>query len=177
MTVGAFTNSNISSCANPVFYSITSSISGFVVAVDAINFNIVVANRGQNLMKQSETLILTISGAEITTFAKTFVYNLYDCSQTTETSKTINWIIDPAPTSRTITLANTAGMLYTEYCTPYLFTLTKSGASVSLPAWMTFTNSTPITSDATGPSITIGTNQISEAGSYVLKKELMNAGN
>ena len=51
MTVGAFTNSNTGSCTNPVFYSITSSISGFVVAVDAINFNIVVANRGQNLMK------------------------------------------------------------------------------------------------------------------------------
>ena len=42
---------------------------------------------------------------------------------------------------------------------------------------MAFSNYSPITNEATGPSITFGTNQISEAGSYILKKELMNAGN
>ena len=103
---------------------------------------------------------------------------MYDCSQTTETSKTINWIIDPTATlSRTITLANTAGMYYLEYCKCYLFILTKGVTSVSLPDWMAFTNYNPIVDEATGPSITFGTNQISEAGSYILKKELTNAGN
>ena len=130
-------------------------------------------------MKQTETLTLTISSADFPSITKTFDYVLYDCSQTTETSKTINWIIDPTATllSRTITLANTAGMYYIEYCSPYLFTLTKGGTSVSLPTWMAFTNYDPIVNEATGPSITFGTNQISEAGSYILKKELTNAGN
>ena len=130
-------------------------------------------------MKQTETLTLSVSGDDFTTFTMTFDYVLYDCSQTTETSKTINWIIDPTATllSRTITLANTAGMYYIEYCSPYLFTLTKGGTSVSLPTWMAFTNYDPIVNEATGPSITFGTNQISEAGSYILKKELTNAGN
>ena len=129
-------------------------------------------------MKQTETLTLTIFCTDFTTFTKTFDYILYDCSQTTETQKTINWVIDPTATlSRTVTLAKTAGMFYLEYCSPYLFTLTKGGTSISLPAWITFSNYSPITNDATGPSITFGTNQISEAGSYILKKELINAGN
>ena len=129
-------------------------------------------------MKQAETLTLTISGVEITTFQKTFEYVLYDCSQTTETSKTINWLIDPAATlSRTITLAHTVGMLYLEYCSPYLFKLAKDGTSVSLPAWINFTNYNPISDDTTGPSITLGTDQVNEAGSYTLTKELMIIGN
>ena len=129
-------------------------------------------------MKQTETLTLTISSTDFPSFTKTFYYVLYDCSQITETPKTINWAIDPTATlSRTITLANTAGMYYLEYCSPYLFTLTKGGTSVSLPTWMAFTNYDPIVNEATGPSITFGTNQISEAGSYILKKELTNAGN
>jgi FlaG/FlaF family flagellin (archaellin) len=77
-----------------MFYSITSSIPGFVVALDVINFKIVVANRGQTLLKQTETLTLSISGTDITPFTKTFVYILYDCTQTTETTKLINWVID-----------------------------------------------------------------------------------
>ena len=129
-------------------------------------------------MKQTETLTLTISGTDFMTFSMPFDYVLYDCSQTTETPKKINLVIDPNATlSRTITLARTAGMFYLEYCSPYLFTLTKIGDSISLPTWMTFSNYSPITNDATGPLITFGTNQISEAGSYILKKELMNAGN
>ena len=75
-------------------------------------------------MKQTETLTLTISGIDFTTFMKTFVYVLYDCSQSTETAKTINWLIDPSATlSRTIILANTPGIFYLEYCSTYLFTL------------------------------------------------------
>ena len=111
-------------------------------------------------MKQTETLTLTVSGVDITTFKMTFDYVLYDCSQTTETSKTINWIIDPNATlSRSVTLANTAGMFYLDYCSPYLFTLTKGGTPVSpLPTWMTFSNYSPITNATTGPSITFGTN-------------------
>ena len=109
-------------------------------------------------MKQTETLTLMIFSTNFTTFSMTFDYILYDCSQTTETQKTINWIIDPITTlSRTITLANTTGMFYDEYCSPYLFTLKKGGTSVNLPAWMTFSNYSPITNATTGPSITFGT--------------------
>ena len=110
-------------------------------------------------MKQTETLTLTVSGDDFTTFTMTFDYVLYDCSQTTETSKTINWVIDQTTTlSRSITLTNTAGMFYLDYCSPYLFTLTKGGTPASLPAWMTFSNYSPITNETIGPQITIGTN-------------------
>jgi hypothetical protein len=79
--------------------------------------------------------------------------------------------------SQTVTLAITAGNFYDEYCTTYLFSLKKGGSSVSLTDLMAFTNYNPITNAATGPSITIGTNEISKSGSYVLKKELMDTGN
>lgn len=51
ITVGAFSNSDTVGCLQPLSYSINSSISGFVAAVDATNFKIVVANRGQTVMK------------------------------------------------------------------------------------------------------------------------------
>ena len=129
-------------------------------------------------MKQTETLTLTISGTDITLFTKTFIYILYDCTQTNETTKSINWVIDSTSVfTQTVNLANTIGMFYVEYCTPYLFELEKDGTSVSLPNWISFVNNNPITNNDIGPSISIGTNQINNAGSYVLKKQLMKAGN
>jgi hypothetical protein len=49
--VADFTNSDTVGCPNPVLYSITSSITGFVAVLNSKNFSIVVANRGQTVMK------------------------------------------------------------------------------------------------------------------------------
>jgi hypothetical protein len=91
---------------------------------------------------------------------KTFSYIVYDCSRNTESSKTINWIMDANSTSRTITLPNTSGPMYTEYCKTYhLQTKQSSAVSFTAPAqFMTYTNANPITDDTQGPILTIASN-------------------
>ena len=178
ITVNAFTFTN-TSCGTPN-YSITSTLSGFVESTGSTTFKVVMANRGSTLNKQSITLTLAISNANMTSVTKTFSYIVYDCAKNTEsTTKTINWIMDANSSSRSITLPYTSGLLYVEYCkTYYLQTKLDSAATYTAPPlFMTYTNSNPITDDAKGPIITIASNAISSGGKYTLQKFLILATN
>ena len=176
ITVNAFTFTN-TSCGTPN-YSITSTLSGFVESTGSTTFKVVMPNP-TTLNKQTITLTLAISNANMTSVTKTFSYIVYDCAKNTEITKTINWIMDANSSSRSITLPYTSGLLYVEYCkTYYLQTKLDLAATYTAPPlFMTYTNSNPITDDAKGPIITIASNAISSGGKYTLQKYLTLATN
>ena len=81
ITVQAFTFTN-ASCGTPN-YLITSTKANFV-STGVTSFKVVMANRGSTANKQTETLTLTISNANMTSVTKTFSYIVYDCAANTE---------------------------------------------------------------------------------------------
>ena len=101
-----------SACSASITYSMTSNPASFISFKNGVTWSANPANAGTfpANYKMTIPMTFTVSSARMTTVTKIFSYELFDCTSSTETSKTIHWISDAVSSVRTITLPNTSGM-------------------------------------------------------------------
>ena len=94
----------------------------------ADEFSVSRAAQNPAVFKETVTITMTIRGASyIYNWESTLVFDyvFYDCTTETEPKYPISYLILDAilggPLSRTVTLPNTTGQKYEEYCKPYFF--------------------------------------------------------